>query len=189
MRAGMAGPGAGSAALRHPATARESAGCLPNADPRALRSALGRFATGVTVVATQCGGELVQSMTVNSFTSLSLDPALILWTLRTGSARYASFAHCELFSVNVLAASQVDIARRHAQPSPGIAAAHWDGFRSGCPVVDGASVQFICRSRNVVPEGDHAILIGEVLDYADFERKPLLFVAGGFFSGAALERL
>jgi flavin reductase (DIM6/NTAB) family NADH-FMN oxidoreductase RutF len=188
MRAGMAGPGVGSAALRHPATARE-AGCLPNADPRALRSALGRFATGVTVVATQCGGELVQSMTVNSFTSLSLDPALILWTLRTGSARYASFAHCELFSVNVLADSQVDIARRHAQPSPGIAAAHWDGFRSGCPVVDGASVQFICRSRNVVPEGDHAILIGEVLDYADFERKPLLFVAGGFFSGAALERL
>lgn len=140
-------------ALQLPAT--------PPDEQRALRSALGRFATGVTV---------------NSFTSLSLDPALVLWTLRSGSTRYATFAHCGLFSISVLADNQVEVARCHARPAEGIEARDWRGFRSGCPVVEGAAVQFVCRSRNVMPQGDHAILIGEVVEFADFDRKPLLFV-------------
>jgi flavin reductase (DIM6/NTAB) family NADH-FMN oxidoreductase RutF len=156
---------------------------------RALRNALGRFATGVTVIATRCGKSRVHGMTVNSFTSLSLEPALILWTLRTASARYATFAHCELFSVNVLAENQLDIARRHARARPGVDASTWHGFRSECPVVEGASAQFVCRSRNVVHQGDHAILIGEIVDYAEFDRGPLLFVAGDYFSGSALTPL
>jgi flavin reductase (DIM6/NTAB) family NADH-FMN oxidoreductase RutF len=150
---------------------------------------LGRFATGVTIIATRCDEGRVHSMTVNSFTSLSLEPALILWTLRAESARYATFAHSRLFSVNVLAEGQVDIARRHARASSGILAARWRGFRSECPVVEGASAQFVCRSRKLVREGDHAILIGEVLDFVDFGRTPLVFVAGDYFSGSTLTRL
>jgi flavin reductase (DIM6/NTAB) family NADH-FMN oxidoreductase RutF len=156
---------------------------------RGLRNALGRFATGVTVIATQCGHGRIHGMTVNSFASLSLDPALILWTLRTASARYATFAHCDLFSVNVLAENQLDIARRHARAGPGVVASTWHGFHSECPVIEGASAQFICRSRNVVHEGDHAILIGEILEFVEFERSPLLFVTGDYFSGSALTRL
>ena len=156
---------------------------------RALRTALGRFATGVTVIATQCEQRRVHGMTVNSFTSLSLDPALILWTLRTRSARYRTFAHCEYFSVNVLADNQIDVARRHALPANGVAAAAWPAFRATCPVVDGASAQFVCRSRNVVLEGDHAILIGEILDFAESDAKPLLFVAGNYCTASSLTRI
>lgn len=177
-----------AATLRIPPTASAPASA-PAEGQRALRSALGRFATGVTIIATRCAESRVHSITVNSFTSLSLDPALILWTLRTQSARYATFAHCALFSVNVLAESQVDIARRHARASSGIMASRWRGFKSECPVLEGASAQFVCRTRNVVQEGDHAILIGEVLDFVDFDREPLLFVAGGYFSGSVLTRL
>ncbi len=157
---------------------------------RALRSALGCYPTGVTVVATQSQDGLVHCMTVNSFASLSLEPPLILWSLRAHSARFDTFVKCELFSVNVLSESQIDLARRHATPANSAAnAGEWNTFLSGCPVVNGAVVQFVCRPDHHVHRGDHAIQIGKVITFAEFDHKPLLFMRGGYFAGSRQDAL
>jgi flavin reductase (DIM6/NTAB) family NADH-FMN oxidoreductase RutF len=163
----------------------------PHLDERtALRTALGRFATGVTVICAQTPDSHVHCMTVNSFASLSLDPALILWTLRTGSARYETFSRAGAFSVNVLAESQLDISRKHAKPpTDGFSARNWNGFLGGCPIIEGASAHFVCRRHTEVKKGDHLILIGEVTDFAEYHHAPLLFMGGKYFAGSSLKPL
>lgn len=156
----------------------------------ALRSALGRFATGVTVICTQTPDEHVHCMTVNSFASLSLDPPLILWTLRTGSARYQTFAKAAAFSVNVLAETQIEISRKHARPpAEGFSGRHWKAFFGGCPIIEGASAHFVCNHYSEVNKGDHVILIGEVTEFAENSPAPLLFMGGKYFSGSNLKPL
>ena len=125
-------------------------------------------------------------MTVNSFASLSLQPPLILWALRARSVRFETFVKCQLFSVNVLAESQVDLARRHATPTTvSVNARDWKAFLSGCPVLQGAVAQFVCRADNHVRQGETtAIQIGEVITFAESECRPLLFMAGGYFAGS-----
>ena len=156
----------------------------------ALRSALGRFTTGVTIVATEASDGHVHCMTVNSFASLSLDPPLVLWTLRSRSARYATFSHSKIFSVSVLAESQVELARKHATPpASGFAERNWKAFLCGCPIIDGASAHFICKNHTEITKGDHVILIGEIVEYAEYEHTPLLFMGGKYYSGASMKPL
>jgi flavin reductase (DIM6/NTAB) family NADH-FMN oxidoreductase RutF len=157
----------------------------PLVERRALRTALGRFPTGVTVVATRSADGQVHCMTVNSFASLSLEPPLILWALRARSVRFETFVKCPVFSVNVLSESQVDVARRYATPTDhAVNSRDWKHFLSDCPVVQGAVAQFVCRTDNHVRQGDHAIQIGEVVDFATSDSRPLLFMAGGYFAGS-----
>ncbi len=157
---------------------------------KALRSALGRFPTGVTVISTRTPDGHVHCMTVNSFASLSLDPPLILWALRTSSVRYATFANSKFFSVNVLSEVQLELARSHAMPVETGTPHHlWDEYLSDCPVIAGASAHFVCRTGNQVQQGDHSILIGEVVEFAESEHRPLLFMSGGYFAGSKLEPL
>jgi flavin reductase (DIM6/NTAB) family NADH-FMN oxidoreductase RutF len=154
----------------------------------ALRYALGRFTTGVTIVATDAGDGHVHCMTINSFASLSLDPPLVLWTLRTRSARYATYSGSKIFSVSVLADSQVDLARKHAAPpAGGFAERNWKAFLGGCPVIDGACAHFICKNHTEVTKGDHVILIGEIIEFAEYDHAPLLFMSGKYFSGSSLK--
>ncbi len=162
-----------------------------NSDPKmALRSALGRFATGVTVIAAQTPDQHVHCMTVNSFASLSLDPPLILWTLRSRSARYNTFSKTHAFSVSVLAETQMDIARKHATPpADGFAERNWSAFLGDCPIIEGASAHFVCKGHTEVHKGDHVILIGEVTDYTEFNRPPLVFMGGKYYSGSSLQPL
>jgi len=156
----------------------------------ALRSALGRFATGVTVISAQTTDGHVHCMTVNSFASLSLDPPLILWTLRSRSARYQTFSRTHAFSVSVLAETQIDLARKHAQPpADGFSERNWKAFLGGCPIIDGASAHFICKGHTEVNKGDHVILIGEVTEFAEYNHPPLLFMGGKYFSGSSLKQL
>ena len=155
-----------------------------------LRSALGRFATGVTVIAAQTADQHVHCMTVNSFASLSLDPPLILWTLRSRSARYHTFSQTHAFSVSVLAETQIDIARRHAMPPPdGFAHREWKAYLGGCPIVEGASAHFICKGHTEVDKGDHVILIGEITEFAEHKHPPLLFMGGKYYSSSSLKLL
>jgi len=93
-----------------PAVKPQAVAAPPGNAKTSLRSALGRFATGVTVISAQTEDTHVHCMTVNSFASLSLDPPLILWTLRSRSARYHTFSKTHAFSVSVLAETQIDIA-------------------------------------------------------------------------------
>lgn len=156
----------------------------------ALRAALGRFATGVTVICAQTPDGHVHCMTVNSFASLSLDPPLILWTLRTGSARYDTFSKATAFSVNVLSESQIELSRKHARPpTDGFSGKNWKAFLGNCPIIEGASANFVCKGHTEVKKGDHVILIGEVTEFAEFNHPPLLFMGGKYFSGSSLQSL
>jgi len=157
-----------------------------------LRSALGRFATGVTVICAQTPDQIIHCMTVNSFSSLSLDPPLILWSLRTHSARYATFSSTSAFSVSVLSENQVHLARQHATPpSQGhdITQQNWNAFMGGCPIIEGASAHFICNGHTEVRKGDHVILIGEVTEFAEYTHPPLVFMSGKYYSSSHLSPL
>ena len=108
-------------------------------DPRQLRNALGRFTTGVTIV-TCCDAQgSYVGLTANSFNSLSLEPPLVLWSLRTASPALAPFLSAPRFAVNVLAESQVDLSRRFASKvEDRFAEGAWALGEQGSPVLAGA---------------------------------------------------
>ncbi len=135
-------------------------------DTRDFRSALGKFATGVTVV-TARDGEEDHGVTASSFNSVSMDPPLILWSIDKGAYSLDVYRHAEHFVVNVLGNEQVDISNRFARRGEdkfaGIATAPGLG---GVARVTGAAAHFECRTWNVYEGGDHLIIVGEVLRYA-----------------------
>ncbi len=152
-------------------------------DSRALRSALGQFATGITVVTTRAPGGAFVGLTVNSFSALSLEPPLILWSLRCSSPSLPVFEAVDRFVVNVLAEAQVEVSRRFASPQAdkfeGVAHAEnaW-----GLPLLHGASAWFECRTVSRQFAGDHCLFIAEVERFTLSEAAPLLFHAGGYFA-------
>lgn len=152
-------------------------------DSRALRTALGQFATGITVVSTRSGEGSFVGLTVNSFSALSLEPPLILWSLRCSSPSLPVFESAERFVVNVLAEAQVEVSRRFALPLAdkfeGVAHAEnaW-----GQPLIHGAAAWFECRTLSRQVAGDHCLFIAEVERFTLSEAAPLLFHAGGYFA-------
>jgi len=156
----------------------------------ALRSALGRFPTGVSVVAAEGFDGRVHCMTVNSFVSLSLDPPLVMWALRASSTRFDTLTQCGTFSVNVLAEDQVALARRHAKSPPALVpVGDWKERVEGCPVIAGAAAQFVCQLSAQVPQGDHVLLVAQIRHFVEGEGHPLLFMSGAFHSGKGLKQL
>ncbi|MDP1565756.1 MAG: flavin reductase family protein [Polaromonas sp.] len=152
-------------------------------DSRALRSALGQFATGITVVTTRAADGAFVGLTVNSFSALSLEPALILWSLRCSSPSLPVFEATERFVVNVLAEAQVEVSRRFALPI----ADKFDGVAHaenawGQPLLHGAAAWFECRTVSRQAAGDHCLFIAEVERFTLSEAAPLLFHAGGYFA-------
>jgi 3-hydroxy-9,10-secoandrosta-1,3,5(10)-triene-9,17-dione monooxygenase reductase component len=159
----------------------------PTIDPKALRKALGHFATGVTVVTTRGISGDFAGLTVNSFSSLSLSPPLVMWSIALSAASFTTFETCSHFIVNVLAEDQIQLAERFAQSGG-------DKFKdllvresiAGTPLLDGVAASFVCRVASHYPGGDHSILIGEVLAYEQSERAPLLYVRGRYRKLGAL---
>lgn len=152
-------------------------------DSRALRTALGQFATGITVVTTRGAEGAFVGLTVNSFSALSLEPPLIVWSLRCSSPSLPVFEHAERFVVNVLAEAQVEVSRRFALPL----ADKFDGVAHaenawGLPLLHGAAAWFECRTVSRQVAGDHCLFIAEVERFTLSEAAPLLFHAGGYFA-------
>ena len=150
-------------------------------DPRQLRNALGRFTTGVTIVT--CvdaqGGSV--GLTANSFNSLSLEPPLVLWSLRSASPALAAFQDARRFAVNVLAEAQVDLSRRFASKvEDRFADGTWALGEHGAPVLAGCAAVFECESVSHQVAGDHHLFIGRVLACAEAPVAPLLFQAGHY---------
>ena len=157
---------------------------IESGDPRVelegFRRSLAEFATGVTVISTSAGGERF-GLTSNSFTSVSLDPPLVLWSIRRESKSFAAFAACSHFAVNVLAEDQIALSQHFARSGP-------DKFRDidcnagegAVPLLSGIAASFECVCRQTLDGGDHLILIGEVVRYHRHDRRPLLFVKGGY---------
>lgn len=150
-------------------------------DPRTFRSALGQFATGVTVVTTMTPDGPV-GLTVNSFASVSLDPPLVLWSLRTQSYHHAVFAGCEHFGVNVLAEDQEQLSRHFATPLiDKFAGVAWRRGVGGVPVLDGAAATFECGRQANHSGGDHTIFLGRVEHFAHRDHVlPLVFCRGNY---------
>lgn len=150
-------------------------------DAHALRLALGRFATGVTIVTTAAPDGSPVGLTVNSFSSLSLEPPLVLWALRTGSASLAAFRAAPRFAVHVLAESQIELARRFAsQHTHRFDDVAWQRDEGGLPLLAGATARFVCRTVSHQDAGDHALFIGRVLRLSDSHEPPLLFQGGRY---------
>ncbi len=150
-------------------------------DSKAFRRALGNFATGITVItATTPSGEKT-GVTANSFNSVSLDPALILWSIDKRSGSCKIFEEATHFAVNILAADQIDVSNHFARPSDDKFAGveYTEGF-GGAPVLPHTSACFQCESYETVDGGDHWILIGKVVAFEDAGRAPLLYHQGSY---------
>lgn len=156
-------------------------------DRRALRHALGHFATGVAVVTTRTDAGKLEGLTANSFSSVSLDPPLVLWCLRRDAASAPGFTAAGAFAVNVLAAHQHALSRHFATPAPDKFAGlrHAAGLH-GCPLLADSLAHFECRTENAVDAGDHVIFIGRVLRLSHRDGEPLIFSAGRYWVPAAL---
>ncbi len=154
---------------------------LPTPTSQAMRTALGRFATGVTIITCLDTQGHPTGLTANSFAALSLAPPLVLWSLRHVSPSLAAFRACSHFAVNVLADTQVDLSRRFASSQPDkFSVGHWAAGQSGVPVLAGCAAVFECLSLSQQDAGDHALFIGQVLRLDDQGVSPLLFQAGHY---------
>ncbi len=150
-------------------------------DTRQLRNALGRFTTGVTVVSCCDAHGRFVGLTANSFNALSLDPPLVLWSLRSSSPSMAAFEAAPRFAVNVLAEAQVDLSRRFASPAEDrFAEGAWALGEHGAPVLAGCAAVFECETVSHQTAGDHRLFIGRVLACAESALPPLVFQAGHY---------
>ena len=153
---------------------------------REFRNALGCFATGVTVVTTQTGdGPL--GMTANSFSSLSLEPPLVLWAPAKSSSRFGHFSKAQHFAIHIMAENQHDLARHFAQTGGGFDAFDWSTSDVGVPILKGCLARFECHLAATHDAGDHAILVGHVDKAACRSGKGLIFKQGQY--GGFAEKL
>lgn len=149
---------------------------------RNLRDAFGRFATGVTVVTTRQPDGTPRGFTANSFTSVSLDPPLLLICIGKTAHSCDTFAGCDHFTVNILADDQKEISGLFASQSPDkFANVKWHPNAQNIPVIDGALASFGCAQHRLVDAGDHLILIGRVLDFETSDGDPLGYYKGAYF--------
>jgi flavin reductase (DIM6/NTAB) family NADH-FMN oxidoreductase RutF/pimeloyl-ACP methyl ester carboxylesterase len=156
---------------------------IGGSEPRVLRDALGCFGTGITIVTTVNGAGEPLGFTANSFTSVSLDPPLILFSLSRRSANLDTFTATGRFAVNVLHIGQQPLANRFAQRGGArFAGVDWSiRSENGSPILDGTLASFDCQSYAVHDGGDHVMFVGQV-KHAWFEphRDPLLYFRGKY---------
>ncbi len=150
-------------------------------DKTAFRNALGSFVTGVTIV-TACDpqGDPV-GLTANSFNSVSLDPPMVLWSLALTANSLPAFRDAKAWAVHILAADQQTMSDRFARSG----ADKFEGLETqngpeGAPLIVGCAARFGCRARYEYEGGDHAIFLGEVVDFARSSAEPLVYHSGGY---------
>lgn len=153
----------------------------PVIDPKDLRTAFGTFMTGVTVVTTREPNGSLRGFTANSFSSVSLDPPLLLVCLNKAAASCDAFTNASTFAVNILSEQQKAVSGNFASKRPDkFADAAYSDSASGNPILDGSVAWFDCERHNVVDAGDHIILIGRVTSYAHTDASPLGYARGGY---------
>jgi flavin reductase (DIM6/NTAB) family NADH-FMN oxidoreductase RutF len=155
-------------------------------DPSAFRAVLGRYATGVTIVTTRTPEGRPTGLTVNSFTSVSLEPPLVLFCLDRAAGSGPAFAASDCFAVNILAAGQASVSARFADP----VAARFvnDGttaWETGAPILPDALAALDCRVHARHEGGDHVILVGRVLRAEVLRDGPPLVYWRGTYQGLA----
>ena len=151
-------------------------------DPREFRNALGRFATGVCVITADDNGKPF-GMTVNSFASVSLDPALVLWSIQKDSDCFETFEKSDNFAVNILSEDQQHISNQYAKKGAhDLVDGSYRQGRSGTVVLKEAMCSFECTVEARHEGGDHIIIVGRVHEMSSHpaERSPLVFFNGKY---------
>lgn len=152
-------------------------------DTKDLRKAFGTFMTGVTVVTTCDNDGALRGFTANSFTSVSLDPPLLLVCLNKSSASCQAFSESNGFAVNILAESQKEVSGVFASRRPDkFENIDWTTSKKGNPIIAGSMAWFDCARQQVIDAGDHVMLLGRVESYAHGDANPLGYARGGYFS-------
>lgn len=152
-------------------------------DARDFRSALGTFPTGVCLITAVAPEGRRVGLTANSFSSVSLDPPMVLWSLSRTASSAPVFRDAEHFVINVLGAGDQALSSHFARSGPDKFAAFDGRFTpglGGAPVLQGAAATFECHSRHRYYGGDHIIVIGRVERYAYRDVKPLVFHRGAY---------
>lgn len=146
---------------------------------RAFRDALGQFSTGVTVVTAQTvQGPL--GMTANSFASISMDPALVMWSPAKSSSRHAHFIQARHFAVHVLSGAQEEIALGFARSGDAFDGLDVEFNTQGVPLLRACLARFECSRYQIHDAGDHSIILGLVTSAASRPGAPLVFCQGRF---------
>lgn len=159
-------------------------------DTLKLRHILGSFVTGVTIVTTMDEAGVPKGFTANSFTSVSLDPPLILVCVGRTSSSYDTFRGCGHFVVNVLAEKQRDLSAHFARKGADkFAGAKWQLTRNGSPVFENVLGWLDCRVHQKLEVGDHLILIGQVEDLGGCNDIPLGYFRGQYVSLGTAEEM
>ena len=152
-------------------------------DPRRLRDAFGSFATGVTVLTARQADGTPRGFTANSFSSVSLDPPLLLVCLAKTAHSCATFMAANHFGVNVLGKDQQAVSSLFAsRAADKFEQCDWHAGAGNVPLIEGTLAQFACRQERLVDAGDHIVLIGRVIQFATGERAPLGYFRGRYFS-------
>lgn len=154
---------------------------INDVDQRQLRSVLGQFATGVTVVTTTAPDGSKVGMTANSFSSVSLEPALVLWSISKTSSNLAAFQGCKYFAINILTEQQEQISNHFAKSAA-------DKFKAldhvelvlGVPVLSQALTSLVCKNFQWIEAGDHYIILGQIEQCLINQAKPLIFHNGKY---------
>ena len=146
---------------------------------RNLRDALGCYGTGVTVV-TAASPEGPMAITVNSFASVSLDPALVLWCPAKTSTRYDAFMAAQHYAIHVMAEGQLSTAQAFARDGADFSHADWAPDANGTPILADALARFDCVLNAQHDAGDHTIIVGQVQTVLHRPGRGLMFKLGQF---------
>lgn len=153
----------------------------PAFDTRMLRQALGCFTTGVTVVTCRSGEGAPVGLTVSSFSALSLEPPLVLWSLRLASPSLAAFDEAAHFAINILGEGQVELSRRFASPvGDKFDAGTWHDGLHHLPLLAGSAAVLECERLSLQTAGDHRLYIGRVLKLQSQPIPPLVYHGGRY---------
>jgi flavin reductase (DIM6/NTAB) family NADH-FMN oxidoreductase RutF len=157
-------------------------------NPRELRRALGSFPTGVTIVSTVDESGTPWGFTANSFTSVSLDPPLVLICVAKTAGSCPVFAGSGRFAVNILADEQREISMLFATPGQDrFSSISWSTRATGSPIIDGVVAWLDCVTHSQLEVGDHWVLFGRVVAYAHSAEPPLGYCRGAYFSFAVTQ--
>ncbi|KAF3996490.1 flavin reductase family protein [Glaciimonas immobilis] len=150
-------------------------------DGRQLRNALGRFPTGVTVITTRAPDGKLEGLTANSFSALSLDPPLVLWSVKRNASSLPGFLASGHFAINVLGVAQSDLSQRFATPSENkFSGLVFEDGLGGSPVLEGVLASFECQTESTLDGGDHVLFVGRVHKLSYHDGEPLMFNAGRY---------
>jgi flavin reductase (DIM6/NTAB) family NADH-FMN oxidoreductase RutF len=153
----------------------------PEIDPLALRGAFGTFVTGVTVVTTRDADGAPRGMTANSFTSVSLDPPLLLVCVGRQASSFAAFSGCMSFAVNILHEQQTSLSAVFAsKKTDKFEGVSFDTVNTGAPILANCLSWFDCTTHQRIEAGDHIILIGRIQAFGTSPAAPLGFCRGRY---------